>query len=358
MYSIGGIGYYLLAGSTGPSSATSVGGKSCMSRPARLAVIEVGTKGVRLLVAERREPPQGMEVLRSQGELGYLGEGLEQNAGRMQPENIRRTLDHVRRFLDLARAHHPDQVVLVGTDVFRRAANGDDFRAGVPALVELRVLSPVEESVGSFLAASWGFRDDLPAGGRLVLIDLGGGSLEVVGGLQGDPPRPLAGISLRAMGTLALRGIWQRGPEPAGRDEDLRCFIDAEIGRHAAGFGPFRSPGGAGAGVLVAGLGSTVTDSAWALASGRLRCYSSDRVHGLRAAVPDLERLRREVLDGRLPEGTRGFHDALGHQLGLAALLAVLRALQAPAVTACGTGLRFGLAYAFLHDIPLALTAA
>ena len=62
-----------------------------MSEFDRLAVIEVGTRGIRLLVVQRRDPPEGMEVLQSRGDLGNLGEGLDQNDGRMKPRTSRST---------------------------------------------------------------------------------------------------------------------------------------------------------------------------------------------------------------------------------------------------------------------------
>ena len=73
-----------------------------MSGADRLAVIEAGSKGIRLLVVERRRPPEDMSVLRSQGQLGYLGEGLAENHGLMRPENVRLGLSHIDRFLALA----------------------------------------------------------------------------------------------------------------------------------------------------------------------------------------------------------------------------------------------------------------
>jgi len=114
--------------------------------------------------------------------------------------------------------------------------------------------------------------------------------------------------------------------------------------------------------LLTAGVGSTVTDSAWLLKHNSRRKFRSDDVHGLRAGVADLEVLRRNLLAalhtgavGREALEERGIEDAEGHQLGLAVLLALLRRLEVPAITACGYGLRFGLAYALLNDIPLTI---
>jgi len=111
---------------------------------------------------------------------------------------------------------------------------------------------------------------------------------------------------------------------------------------------------------LIAGVGSTVTDSAWLLKHTSRRKFRSGDVHGLRVGVADLEALRRNLLAalhagavGRETLEEMGIEDAEGHQLGLSVLLALLRRLDASAITACGYGLRFGLAYALLNDIPL-----
>lgn len=84
-------------------------------------------------------------------------------------------------------------------------------------------------------------------------------------------------------------------------------------------------------------------------------------MNGLSASRDNLQRLRDDLLKmigkGEPPPSalSHGIKDVLGHQLGLAALLAVMDALGVESITACGTGLRFGLAFAFLHDIPLAI---
>jgi exopolyphosphatase/pppGpp-phosphohydrolase len=336
-----------------------------MSELDRLAVIEVGTRGIRLLVVERRDPPEGMEILQSRGELGNLGEGLDRSTGRIRPDNIRASLEPVRRFLRMAQALSPDRILLVGTHVFRRARNVDAFRALVPKPLSLRVLTPDEEAAGSFLAACWGLREESLAHDPLVVIDLGGGSLEVVGGLQGNPPLPLASVSMEGMGTLAVREAWMRIADSSDPEQGLREYLDAELGRHTGAFAAFRHPPGERPGVsgklLVAGLGATVTDVAWVLSGRPLSTYKSKEVNGLRALRPDLERLRVELLGKSQPGESapsaiaHELRDPLDHQLGLAALVAVMDALGAPAVVACGTGLRFGLAYACLHDIPLAI---
>ena len=200
-----------------------------MSEFERIAVIEVGTKGIRLLVVQRRNPPQGMEILESRGELGNLGEGLDQNNGRMNPENMKLSLDYIRRYLQIAQSREPDRIELVGTEVFRRATNVEEFRALLPSPLSLWILKPEEEAVGSFLAACWGLRSLRLSIGQLVVIDLGGGSLELVGGIQANPPLPLASISMGAIGTLSLREAWMLGARSPDPERSLAEYIEAEI---------------------------------------------------------------------------------------------------------------------------------
>ncbi len=334
-----------------------------MSEFERIAVIEVGTKGIRLLVVQRRNPPHGMEVLESRGELGNLGEGLDQNGGRMNPQNIELSLDYIRRYLRMAQDLDPARIELVGTEVFRRATNVDEFRDLLPKPLSLWILKPEEEAVGSFLAACWGLRAMRPAIGQIVVIDLGGGSLELVGGLQANPPMPLASVSMGAIGTLSLREAWMRGVRSTNPEQGLDGYIAAEINSRADDFSAFRGPAGpkGNTKILVAGLGSTVTDSVWILNGKALGRYKSKEVNGLSASRDNLQRLRDDLLKmigkGEPPPSalSHGIKDVLGHQLGLAALLAVMDALGVESITACGTGLRFGLAFAFLHDIPLAI---
>ena len=270
-----------------------------MSTPKRLAVIEAGSKGIRLLVVRRRESPPGMDILESRGEVGNLGEALGRNAGRMRRDNIRASLLHVRRFFRLARRRHADRIELVGTEVFRRAANVNEFRDSLPEPLTLRILAPEEEAVGSFFAACWGLRRELAPDRRLLVIDLGGGSLEVVAGRAGSPPSPEACVSLRTMGTLALREAWHHAPNPDEREHRFSQYIESQIDRHRAHFRAFRAFGRTGssarAGRIVAGLGSTVTDSAWLLSGDRLSRYKSRYVNGKQAEWKQLRRLHARL---------------------------------------------------------------
>lgn len=319
----------------------------------RIGLIEVGTKGVRLLVAARRPPPEDMAVLKSIGQQGFLGDGLETNGHRMRSAAMKRSAHHVRRFVQIAHALRVHRTILVGTEVCRRATNVGEFQRMLPRGLHLRVLAPEEEAVGSFLSAAWGFRDRLSRDTRLLVIDLGGGSVEVVSGIPGSPPSPQACVSIQHLGTLALRSVWQRHAHPDERERVLQDHLRRSIEPHAATLAAMHAQ--AAGTPFAAGLGSAVTDSAWALSGRPRKKFSSNGVNGMVVQADALHELRQRLLheSAAAARGHFGIRDIEAHQLGIAALLNVMNGLGIDRLTACGTGLRFGLCYAELHGLRL-----
>ena len=217
-----------------------------MSVPKRLAVIEAGSKGIRLLVVRRRESPPGMDVLESRGEVGNLGEALGRNAGRM-----RRTTSGPACCMSAGSSAWPAAAMPIASSWSApRSSAGpptfNEFRDSLPEPLALRVLAPEEEAVGSFFAACWGLRRELAQDRRLLVIDLGGGSMEVVAGRAGSPPSPEACVSLRTMGTLALREAWHHAPNPDEREHRFSQYIESQIDRHRPHFRAFRAFGRTG----------------------------------------------------------------------------------------------------------------
>src|SRR5262249_50325498 len=126
--------------------------------------------------------------------------------------------------------------------------------------------------------------------------DLGGGSTEVVAGVQGMPPSPQATVSMHGLGTLRLAEVWRHSPDLARREEELRQYLNAELARSHEALLRLKPAANVTTPLLVAGVGSTVTDSAWLLKYNSRSKFRSGEVHGLGAGVADLEGLRRNLL--------------------------------------------------------------
>jgi exopolyphosphatase/guanosine-5'-triphosphate,3'-diphosphate pyrophosphatase len=93
----------------------------------RIAVIDLGTNTVRLLVGEPDGAGSYRPIYTTQ-EITRLGQGLLPNR-MLQPEPIRRTLDVLRRFRQTAESHAASRIAVVGTSALREAKNREAFVA-------------------------------------------------------------------------------------------------------------------------------------------------------------------------------------------------------------------------------------
>lgn len=144
----------------------------------RFGVIDVGTNTVRLLAVSVEDA--GIDILDEFGEVTRLGGALH-TTGRIAPEDAERTLACLRTAVTRARGVGVATLDIVGTEVFRRAANGTEVAARFSRELghTVRVISGDEEAEASYLGAvGWGQADPEP--GPAVVIDVGGGSSEVI----------------------------------------------------------------------------------------------------------------------------------------------------------------------------------
>jgi exopolyphosphatase/guanosine-5'-triphosphate,3'-diphosphate pyrophosphatase len=143
----------------------------------RIAAIDVGTNTVRLLVAES-EGGSAYRALLTAQEITRLGQGLLP-AKELQPEPVRRTLRVLRRFRELAESHGAAAIRAVGTSALREATNRAGFLAAArdEAGMEVAVVSGEEEARLTLLGIRAAL---LQAPARLVMLDIGGGSTELL----------------------------------------------------------------------------------------------------------------------------------------------------------------------------------
>jgi len=149
----------------------------------RLATIDIGTNTAQLLVAERNETK--LRRLHVAERFVRLGEGVDAR-GRIGDAAQSRLLDALRDHVRVAREHEVAVVSVVGTSALRDAANRDEVCTAVEENigVSVEILSGAEEAAWSFAAACSAV-DDLS--GACLVMDIGGGSTELVAGM--DPSR-------------------------------------------------------------------------------------------------------------------------------------------------------------------------
>jgi len=236
-----------------------------------LATIDIGTNTTLLLVASANG--RAATVLEERAEITRLGRGIGKN-GALDPDAISRTLAVLREFAAAA-ARHGARIAAVGTEALRRAPNATAFLGPAAEILgtPVEVIDGEREAALTFHAVVASF-PDLQAG-SLAVIDIGGGSTEIVLAVGGEvrfrTSLPLGSVRL----TEAF--IHQDPPTTAER----AAIVDA-IDSAIRGV-PF--PPEPPALVGVAGTVTSLAAMAMALAS-----YDPARVHGYRLSRPDLGR--------------------------------------------------------------------
>ncbi|MBB1256946.1 Ppx/GppA family phosphatase [Streptomyces sp. OF3] len=191
----------------------------------RLGVLDVGSNTVHLLVVDAHPGARPLPAYSHKAEL-RLAELLDES-GAISPEGVDRLAGTVKEAVEVAEDKGVEDLLPFATSAVREATNHDHVLERVTADtgVRLRVLSGPDEARLTFLAARRWFGW---SAGRLLVLDIGGGSLEIA---YGQDEEPDAAVSL-PLGAGRLTGAWLPGDPP---DPDalraLRRHVRAEIAR-------------------------------------------------------------------------------------------------------------------------------
>ena len=150
----------------------------------RVAVVDIGTNSTRLLVADV-EPGSPPRELERRSVVTRLGDGVDAT-GRLGEAPRQRVLDTLAQYSEAMEALGAQRRAAVLTSAVRDAANGPEFAERVRAEhgLEGRVLSGDEEARLTFLGATAARDRSDPT--ELLVIDIGGGSTELVVGARGE----------------------------------------------------------------------------------------------------------------------------------------------------------------------------
>ena len=152
----------------------------------RFGAVDCGTNSIRLLITDVRRGDDGvleLTELHRVMEIVRLGEGVDAT-GRLADAALQRVREALTGFAELMRAERVEAVRMVATSASRDASNRDEFFSMTREIladwgVEAQVISGDEEAALSFRGAVDDFH---PEEGPFCVIDVGGGSTEVVVG--------------------------------------------------------------------------------------------------------------------------------------------------------------------------------
>src|SRR5499427_2047468 len=193
----------------------------------RLGVLDVGSNTVHFLVVDAQRGGRPLPVFSHKAEL-HLGDHLE-DGNRLSASVARQLRAFVEEALQIAEDKGVQETLAFATSAVRDAANGDEVLASVRSGtgVDIRVLPGPEEARLTFLAVRRWFGW---SSGRVLVLDIGGGSLEIAVGIDEVPD---VAISL-PLGAARLTRDWLSGDPPAADEtRQLRRHVRAEIARRA-----------------------------------------------------------------------------------------------------------------------------
>jgi len=190
-----------------------------------LAAIDIGTNSFHMVVARVGEVADGpaFEVIAREKEMVRLG-AASGDMKRLAPDAIDRGVSALVRLVRIAAVHDAD-IVAVATSAVREAANARDFldRVRDEAGLEVEVVSGVEEARLIHL----GVLQAVPAfDQRLVLIDIGGGSTEI---LVGERAEVLAAGSFKLGAIRLTQRFFATERLHPGAVESCRRFVRSAL---------------------------------------------------------------------------------------------------------------------------------
>ena len=310
-----------------------------MTSPGLFAIIDIGTVTCRFLLARADGRGPSAELARGY-RICNLGQDVDAT-GRLREDAMARVEAAVAGFLaerdglaaaeGVAGADVP--TLCLATSASRDAANADEFRARIGALgVGLTIIPGEVEAALSFAGAAASF-----AGERVIVVDIGGGSTEIIAGQSGNPPAFARSFQVGCR-RITERFLTCDPPTP----EQLDAAREWARGMFAAYIGEVRAGGFDGARVLaVAGTATSVVAVEKALVP-----YDSSQVHGAEVTRETLERQVAAYAVQTVAErrGTVGLDPSRADVIlgGLLIMDVILELLDAPGYTASETDLMHG----------------
>jgi len=147
-----------------------------------VGAVDCGTNSIRLLIAEPGEDGRLRDVHREM-RIVRLGQGVDAT-GEFAPEALARTETALSDYVDLMREHGVHRVRMVATSAARDAGNRDEFFAMTARLLGSVSPGAVAEVITGTEEAELSFRGAVgeldPGAAPFVVVDLGGGSTELV----------------------------------------------------------------------------------------------------------------------------------------------------------------------------------
>lgn len=302
----------------------------------RVAAIDCGTNSTRLLVAEG--VGDGFRSIDRRMTITRLGQGVDSRRV-LAPEALERTLRTIADYAATCGELGVAKIRVTGTSAVRDAHNREEFFTGVRALTgtEAELLSGEEEAAATFL----GTLSDLHEAGPVLVVDIGGGSTELIVGTRA--PERMVSINVGCVRMLEKH----LASDPPTDDEvnALRAEVMGELERAKASL---HVPPGS----RLIGVAGTVTQLA-TLKAG-LPVYDPDVTHHFVLSHGDVRMLARRLrsLTYEQRKRTKGLEPGRADVIvaGAEILLCVMETFDLPECLVSEKDILDGLVLQLLED--------
>ncbi len=184
----------------------------------RIAVIDIGSNSVLMTIAEKNNL-NDWKVLLDVASITMLIGGLLKNST-LSDEAMHKTRDAIFKFTGIAMGKSVEKIIVLGTMGLRSAKNSDYFIAMVREKcgVEIKIIDSTDEARLTFS----GVVSDINSSGKnLLVIDIGGGSTEII---LGQKEKLISSVSI-GYGSLNISEIFK-----------LSDIVEEDMLRNAAEF--------------------------------------------------------------------------------------------------------------------------
>jgi exopolyphosphatase/guanosine-5'-triphosphate,3'-diphosphate pyrophosphatase len=191
----------------------------------RLGVLDVGSNTVHLLVVDAHKGARPQPAFSHKDEL-RLADHLD-DGQRLSEEGAERLRAFAEDALRIAEDKGVEEVIAFATSAVRDAVNGEEILSAIRDAtgIGIRVLSGEDEARLTFLAARRWFGW---SSGRLLVLDIGGGSLEIASGADEEPD---FAVSLPLGAGRLTRDWFTADPPPPDEVRQLRKHVRTAIAR-------------------------------------------------------------------------------------------------------------------------------
>jgi exopolyphosphatase/guanosine-5'-triphosphate,3'-diphosphate pyrophosphatase len=298
----------------------------------RYAAIDIGSNSVRMLAAEV-EPGGPPRVLAEDRQVTRLGESVFLT-GEIDEASMAITLATLERMAGAYRQHNVLAARVVATSAVRDARNQARFLERASAIIAqpVEIISGQEEArlIHLGVESSWPHPDE-----RLLIIDIGGGSAEIIEAEQGRLKRAFS----RPLGAVRVQAVFLKD-DPPSRDDLSRMeeYIAEKLAVAAQKIG---------SGHFDRAIGTAASASAVVCAANRIPRVDRELADRRKVSTAQLRRLYRVL--SRMDVAARRKVEGLGYRRaeiilpGVAVLLRTLETFGLNGLNYCAAGVRDGI---------------